>query len=297
MEAVILQKAKVWLSEVYDEQTRKEVQNLIDGDPSELSEAFYRNLEFGTGGLRGIIGVGTNRMNVYTVAIATQGFANYIKKSYPQGTQLKVAIACDSRHKSSLFSEITARVFAANDFKVYLFMGMRPTPELSFAVRHFNCCAGVMITASHNPKEYNGYKAYWSDGGQLVAPHDSNVIKEVEKITDFTQVKLLGKMGEDIETAMKEKPDSIEWIGIEVDNAYLAKVKALSLSPQAIAKQKNFKMVYTPLHGTGATLVPRVLRELGFESLSIVADQAVPDGDFPTVKSPNPEEKAALQMA
>lgn len=297
MEASILENAKIWLGSAYDEPTRKAVQNLIDNDETELNEAFYRNLEFGTGGLRGIMGVGTNRMNVYTVAMATQGFADYIKKSYPDNSPLSVAIACDSRHQSDVFSEISARVFAANDFKVYLFVGMRPTPELSFAVRYFHCNAGVMITASHNPKEYNGYKAYWSDGGQLTAPHDVNVIKEVEKIRDFSEVKILGTIGEDMETAMRCKAGAIEWIGMEVDDAYLAKVKSLSLAPQAIKKQKDLKMVYTPLHGTGSTLVPRVLRELGFENLSIVADQAVPDGAFPTVKSPNPEEKAALQMA
>jgi phosphoglucomutase len=285
VEPQILEKANHWLKGNYDEETKQAVRDMIENDPQELVEAFYRDLEFGTGGLRGIMGVGPNRMNKYTVGTATQGYANYLKANFQDKDQLKVAIAYDSRNNSRYFAEVTANVFSANGFKVYLFEDLRPTPELSFAIRHFGCQGGVVITASHNPKEYNGYKAYWEDGGQLIAPHDKNVIDEVNKITDVAEVKLDGN------------PDLIEIIGEEVDNIYLQKIKGLSLSPDAIQRQKDFKIVYTPLHGTGVTLVPKALKLFGFEEVHIVEEQATADGNFPTVKSPNPEEPSALEMA
>jgi phosphoglucomutase len=285
VEPQILEKANHWLKGNYDEETKQAVRDMIENDPQELVEAFYRDLEFGTGGLRGIMGVGPNRMNKYTVGTATQGYANYLKANFQDKDQLKVAIAYDSRNNSRYFAEVTANVFSANGFKVYLFEDLRPTPELSFAIRHFGCQGGVVITASHNPKEYNGYKAYWEDGGQLIAPHDKNVIDEVNKITDVAEVKLDGN------------PDLIEIIGEEVDNIYLQKVKELSLSPNTIQQQKDFKIVYTPLHGTGVTLVPKALKLFGFEEVHIVEEQATADGNFPTVKSPNPEEPSALEMA
>lgn len=281
----ILEKAQKWLDNSFDEETRKQVKYLIDNDHNELIESFYTNLEFGTGGLRGIMGVGTNRMNKYTVGMATQGFANYIKKMFAEKDMIKIAIAFDSRNNSSFFAQITANVMSANGIKVYLFESLRPTPELSFAIRHLGCQAGVVITASHNPKEYNGYKAYWEDGGQLIAPHDKNVIEEVLKITDLKQVNF------------SKVPELIEIIGENVDFAYLEKVKSLSLSQDLIKKHKNLSIVYTPLHGTGVVLVPRALKEYGFENIHLVEEQTVADGNFPTVKSPNPEEKSALEMA
>ncbi len=281
----VLDKANSWLTGSYDEDTKKAIRNMMDKDPQELIESFYRDLEFGTGGLRGIMGVGSNRMNKYTVGAATQGFANYLKKCFPEVDQLKVAIACDSRNNSPYFSQITADVFSANGFKVYLFDELRPTPELSFAIRHFGCQGGIVITASHNPKEYNGYKAYWDDGGQLISPHDKNVIDEVNKIRDISEVKF------------NKNDDLIEFIGKEVDDLYLDKIKSLSLSPEAIKRQKDFKIVYTPIHGTGAKLVPEVLKKFGFNKIYSVDEQNIPDGNFPTVKSPNPEESAALEMA
>jgi phosphoglucomutase len=281
----ILEKAQKWLDISFDEETRKQVKYLIDNDHNELIESFYTNLEFGTGGLRGIMGVGTNRMNKYTVGMATQGFANYIKKMFAEKDMIKIAIAFDSRNNSSFFAQITANVMSANGIKVYLFESLRPTPELSFAIRHLGCQAGVVITASHNPKEYNGYKAYWEDGGQLIAPHDKNVIEEVLKITDLKQVNF------------SKVPELIEIIGENVDFAYLEKVKSLSLSQDLIKKHKNLSIVYTPLHGTGVVLVPRALKEYGFENIHLVEEQTVADGNFPTVKSPNPEEKSALEMA
>ncbi len=281
----VLDKANVWLNGDYDEKTKQAVRNMMENNPQELTEAFYRDLEFGTGGLRGIMGAGSNRMNKYTVGMATQGFSNYLKMNFPEKEPISVVIAHDSRNNSRYFSEITANIFSANGIKVYLFDDLRPTPELSFAIRHLKCQGGIMITASHNPKEYNGYKAYWEDGGQLISPHDKNVIAEVSKIGNIDDVEFSGN------------PALIESIGEEVDKVYLKKVKALSLSPAAIKRQKNFSIVYTPLHGTGIKLIPDSLRNFGFQNVHIVEEQAVPDGNFPTVKSPNPEEPAALKLA
>ena len=281
----VLAKANIWLTGNYDDETKKTIKEMIEIDPHELTESFYRDLEFGTGGLRGIMGVGTNRMNKYTVGAATQGMANYMKLNFPDLDVIKVAIACDSRNNSEYFAQITADVFSANGMKVYLFDALRPTPELSFAIRHFGCQGGIVITASHNPKEYNGYKAYWDDGGQLISPHDKNVITEVSKIKDISDVKFDGNN------------ELIEIIGEDVDKVYLDKIHALSLSPEAIKRQKDFKIVFTPIHGTGYPLVPRALKMFGFEEVHIVEEQAAPDGNFPTVKSPNPEESAALELA
>ena len=274
-----------WLNGSYDEETKQAIREMIENNPNELNESFYRNLEFGTGGLRGIMGVGTNRMNKYTVAMATQGLANYVKKCFPTANPIKAAVSHDSRNHSREFAEITANVLAANGFHVYLFDGMRPTPELSFAVRHFGCQTGVMVTASHNPKEYNGYKAYWDDGCQLVAPHDTNVIDEVLKIQKLEDVKMTG--GE----------SNIEIIGENVDSVYLNRIEQNSLHPELIKKHHDLKIVYTPLHGTGITLIPRMLEKLGFTNVNVVKEQATPDGNFPTTPSPNPEEKAAMKMA
>ena len=285
MDPNILERAQRWLTDQYDEETRKKVQELIDNDPNELTESFYRNLEFGTGGLRGIMGVGTNRMNVYTVAMATQGFANYLKKMNPGEKELRVAIAYDCRNNSPAFANITADVMSANGIKVFIFDCLRPTPELSFAVREMHCHAGVMVTASHNPKEYNGYKAYWNDGGQLVSPHDKNVIAEVEKISDPSMVNF------------KRNPELITVLDEKFDDIYLDKVFGLSLSLDLIKKHKDLKIVYTPIHGTGRRLVPEILRRKGFENVYCVEEQMVVDGDFPTVKSPNPEEPAAMALA
>ena len=283
------QNAQSWLDGAYDEATKQAIRDMAETNPTELNESFYRHLEFGTGGLRGIMGVGTNRMNKYTVAMATQGLANYVRKVNESTSQrvneLRAAVSHDSRNHSREFAEITANVLAANGFKVFLFDGMRPTPELSFAVRHFQCHTGVMVTASHNPKEYNGYKAYWSDGCQLTAPHDTAVIDEVLKIKSVADVKMSG--GE----------KNITIIGEEVDKVYLARVEANSLNPALIKKHHDVKIVYTPLHGTGITLIPRMLKQLGFTNVNIVEAQAVPDGNFPTTPSPNPEEKAAMKMA
>lgn len=278
-------KAKKWLEGNYDESTKETIRKMMEDNPSELTESFYRNLEFGTGGLRGIMGVGTNRMNIYTVGAATQGMANYLKDTFSEQDIIKVAIAYDSRNNSKLFAQTAADVFSANGIKVYLFDDLRPTPELSFAIRHFNCQGGVVITASHNPKEYNGYKAYWDDGGQIISPHDQNIIDEVNKINDISEIKFQGN------------PDLIEMIGSSVDEIYLKHIHELSLSPEAIVRQKDFKIVFTPIHGTGATLVPKVLKRFGFENVYMVDEQASPDGNFPTVKSPNPEESAALELA
>lgn len=285
IDAEILKKAQQWLVSPYDEETTARVKELIDNDPQELTESFYRNLEFGTGGLRGIMGVGTNRMNKYTVAMATQGLANYIRKMFSDIDTPSMAIAHDCRNNSAYFAKITAEVMSANGIKVYLFESLRPTPELSFAVRYHNCQAGVVITASHNPKEYNGYKAYWDDGGQLIAPHDKNVIAEVEKIAGPADVHF------------NARPELIQYLGDEFDVVYVERIKALSLSPEMIKRQKNFKIVFTPIHGSTVKLVPMALKAVGFESVTIVAEQAVVDGNFPTVHSPNPEEPAALSMA
>ncbi|MDO4216613.1 MAG: phospho-sugar mutase [Bacteroidales bacterium] len=280
-----LANAQAWLDGAYDEETKKAIRDMMENNPNELNESFYRNLEFGTGGLRGIMGVGTNRMNKYTVAMATQGLANYVKKSFPQANPLKAAISHDSRNHSREFAEITANVLAANGFHVYLFEDLRPTPELSFAVRHFGCQTGVMLTASHNPKEYNGYKAYWDDGCQLTAPHDTNVIDEVLKIKELKDVKMTG--GE----------KNIEIIGADVDEAFLSLIEHNSIHPELIKKHHDIKIVYTPLHGTGITLIPKMLERLGFTNVNVVKEQATPDGNFPTTPSPNPEEKAAMKMA
>ena len=284
IDASAKENAKTWLNGQYDEETKQAILDMMD-NPNELNESFYRNLEFGTGGLRGIMGVGTNRMNKYTVAMATQGLANYVKKCFPNANPIKAAVSHDSRNHSREFAEITANVLAANGFHVYLFEALRPTPELSFAVRHFGCQTGVMVTASHNPKEYNGYKAYWDDGCQLVAPHDTNVIDEVMKIKGLEDVKMTG--GE----------ANIEIIGENVDSVYLDRIEQNSLHPELIKKHHDLKIVYTPLHGTGITLIPRMLEKLGFTNVNVVKEQATPDGNFPTTPSPNPEEKAAMKMA
>lgn len=280
----VLKKAQMWLNGNYDDETKLAVKNLIDSDIKELTESFYKDLEFGTGGLRGIMGVGTNRMNIYTVGMATQGLANYLKKTF-ENEQIKVAVSHDSRNNSRLFAERVADIFASNGFKVFLFDDIRPTPELSFAVRELGCKSGVMVTASHNPKEYNGYKAYWSDGAQVVAPHDENIIAEVQKIISPDQV-LTGSGAENIEI-----------IGEEFDKIYLKAVKSLSLSPDAVAQNKDMKIVYTPLHGTGVKMVPASLKNFGFDNIIIVEAQATLDGNFPTVESPNPEERATMKMA
>jgi len=277
--------AKKWLEESYDEETRNEVKRMMDENPAELEDSFYKNLEFGTGGLRGIMGAGTNRMNRYTVGMATQGLSNYIKNCFRGRASLAVAVAYDSRNNSREFAGITASVFASNGFRVYLFDELRPTPVLSFAIRHYKCVAGVMITASHNPKEYNGYKAYWEDGAQITAPHDTNIIAEVEKITDISMVKFTG---ENLDIHLK---------GQEIDDAYLKAIMSLTLSPEIVKRHNHFKIVYTPIHGTGVKIVPRTLKELGFSNIINVPEQDVSDGNFPTVKSPNPEESATLEMA
>jgi phosphoglucomutase len=283
MDQLIEQKVSDWLTGAYDEETKKGIKDLQQSAPEELADAFYRNLEFGTGGLRGIMGIGTNRMNKYTVGIATQGYANYLKQSFP-ADEIKVAIAHDSRNNSRFFAETVANVFAANDIKVFLFEDLRPTPELSFTIRQLGCKGGVVCTASHNPKEYNGYKAYWDDGGQLVPPHDKAVIAEVEKIGDVADVKWSGGEG------------NITIIGKEMDDAYIKMVKSLSVYPEVIQQQGDLKIVYTPIHGTGITLVPQVLKEYGFNNVTIVEEQATPDGNFPTVVYPNPEEKEAMSL-
>ncbi len=283
MDAVIQDKVNSWLKGNIDQPTKDEITRLQKENTKELEDAFYRNLEFGTGGLRGIMGVGSNRMNKYTIGMATQGFANYLNNTYPGGP-IRVAIAHDSRNNSRFFAETTANVFAANGIKVFLFESLRPTPELSFAIRHYGCQGGVVCTASHNPKEYNGYKAYWNDGGQLVPPHDKNVIKEVEKIASLSDVKWSG--GE----------ANISIIGTETDEAYIEMVRGLSVYPEVIARQHDLKIVYTPIHGTGIKLVPQVLKRFGFTNVTIVEEQSLPDGNFPTVVYPNPEESEAMSI-
>lgn len=279
-------KAQVWLSGDYDAETKKKVQEMLDADDStELIECFYKDLEFGTGGLRGIMGVGTNRMNIYTVGAATQGLANYLRKNYGKNAEIKVVVGHDCRNNSRLFAETTANIFSANGIKVFLFEDLRPTPEISFAIRELGCQSGVVVTASHNPKEYNGYKAYWEDGAQVIPPHDTGIISEVNKIKDIKDIKFKGDSS------------LIEIIGENVDRIYLDKIKALSLSPDVVARQKNLKIVYTPIHGTGITLIPRALKMFGFENVYGVDSQNVISGDFPTVVSPNPEEPAALKLA
>ncbi len=276
-------KAEKWLNSSISDEAKSEIRSLLE-QPDALMEAFYKNLEFGTGGLRGIMGMGSNRMNKYTIGMATQGLANYLIKQFPN-EQIKVAIAHDSRNNSRYFAETTAAVFSANGIHVYLFEDLRPTPELSFAIRHLKCHSGVVLTASHNPKEYNGYKAYWSDGAQMVAPHDKNVINEVNAIASIDEVKF------------DKNEDLIEIIGKDVDDAYLAELKKLSLSPDAVKKEHDLKIVFSPIHGTGITMVPPVLKEFGFTNVHVVEEQATPDGNFPTVVYPNPEESEAMKLA
>ncbi|WP_167618374.1 phospho-sugar mutase [Maribellus sediminis] len=278
-------KAQEWLSDTYDAETRAQVQALLDAeDPSELIDSFYRSLEFGTGGLRGIMGVGTNRMNIYTVGAATQGLSNYLKVNFADLDEIKVAIGHDCRNNSRLFAETSAKIFAANGIKAYLFDDLRPTPELSYAIRELGCQSGIILTASHNPKEYNGYKAYWDDGSQIVAPHDVNIVNEVAKIKP-----------EDIKF---DGPDElIEIMGEEMDKKFLAEVKKVSISPDVVERHKDIKIIYTPIHGTGVKLIPAALREFGFTNIINIPEQDVVSGDFPTVISPNPEEPAAMEMA
>ena len=279
-------KAQVWLGDGYDEETRTQVKAMLENDDkTELIESFYKDLEFGTGGLRGIMGAGTNRMNIYTVGAATQGLSNYLKKAFPDVPQIKVVIGHDCRNNSRKFAEISADIFSANGIKVYLFDSLRPTPETSFAIRELGCQSGIILTASHNPKEYNGYKAYWSDGAQMIAPHDKETINEVNKITSVKDIKFKGN------------PDLIEIIGEEMDKKYLERIKTLSLSPDAITRHHDLKIVYTPIHGTGVKMIPVSLKNFGFTNIIHVPEQDVVSGDFPTVVSPNPEEPAALDMA
>lgn len=275
--------AEKWLKGSIDESVKQEILLLKENNISEFNDAFYKTLEFGTGGLRGVMGIGTNRMNKYVIAMTTQGFCNYIRQNNPN-EKIRTVISYDSRNNSKEFATITARVMAANGFDVFLFEDIRPTPELSFAVRELKANAGVMITASHNPKEYNGYKAYWNDGAQLTAPHDELVIEQVNAITDLAQVK------------MQDNDDNITIIGKEIDKIYLEKVKALSLNSDCIKKHKDLKIVYTPLHGTGIALIPRALKDYGFENVICVEEQSIPDGNFPTCVSPNPEDVAALEL-
>lgn len=284
IEKSTMERARKWLDGNFDPKTKDEVARMMKEDPKELGESFYKTLEFGTGGLRGIMGVGTNRMNIYTVGMATQGLANYLKSQFAD-RPISVAVAHDSRNNSDLFAKTTADIFAANGFTVYLFEALRPTPELSFAIRHLHCQSGVVITASHNPKEYNGYKAYWEDGAQVVAPHDKNIIEEVGKIESVDQVKWNGGDGK------------IVTIGEDIDKAYLAKVASVTLSPEAVAKYGDVSIVYTPIHGTGITLVPKALEMCGFKNITVIEEQSTPDGNFPTVVSPNPEEASALKLA
>ena len=282
----VKEKATMWLSEQYDEATRAEVKEMLESeDPTQLIESFYKDLEFGTGGLRGIMGAGTNRMNIYTVGAATQGLANYLKEAFPDMPQISVAVGHDVRNNSRKFAEIVANIFSANGIKAYLFDSFRPTPELSFAIRHLGCQSGVNITASHNPKEYNGYKANWSDGAQIIAPHDVNIINHVNNIKNVGDIKFNGN------------PELIEIIGDQMDRDFLAAIKGLSLSPDVIKQYHDLKIVYTPIHGTGVKLVPDSLKNYGFTNIIHVPEQDVPSGDFPTVDSPNPENSSAMAMA
>ncbi len=284
LELKVLEKAKGWLGEQYDEQTRQQVKYLMDNDMKELVESFYKDLEFGTGGLRGIMGAGTNRMNAYTVGAATQGLAEYLKKSFA-GEPIRVAVAHDSRNNSRKFAERVADIFASNGFTTYLFDALRPTPELSFAIRELKCHSGVVITASHNPKEYNGYKAYWTDGAQVTAPHDRNIIEEVGRITDVGMIR----------TGLH--PENIVVLGEDFDEKYLDRIHELSLSPESVKRRHDMKIVYTPLHGAGVRLVPASLRRFGFTNVTLVPEQSVVDGNFPTVESPNPEERKTMSKA
>ncbi len=279
-------KANVWLSNDYDEETRAEVRRMLDAeDKTELIESFYKDLEFGTGGLRGIMGAGSNRMNIYTVGAATQGLANYLKEAFKDLPQISVVVGHDVRNNSRKFAEIVANIFSANGIKAYLFEDFRPTPELSFAIRHLGCQSGVNITASHNPKEYNGYKAYWADGAQIIAPHDVNIIDNVNRIKSVKEIKFQGN------------PDLIQIIGKDVDDAFLSAIKELSLDPEVCKKYHDLKIVYTPIHGTGVKMIPDSLRNYGFDNIIHVPEQDIPSGDFPTVESPNPEVPSAMAMA
>lgn len=281
----VIAKAQSWLNGNYNEETKRDIQRMLDADDkTELIESFYRDLEFGTGGLRGIMGAGTNRMNIYTVGAATQGLSNYLLAQFPDVPQISVVIGHDCRNNSRLFAEMSANILSANGIKVYLFEDLRPTPEVSFAIRHFGCQSGIVLTASHNPKEYNGFKAYWNDGAQMIAPHDENVITEVLNVK-VDDIKFDGN------------PALIEIIGEEIDKAFIDKIKTLSLSPEAIKRNSDLKIVYTPIHGTGVELIPRAMREYGFTNIINVPEQDVISGNFPTVISPNPEEPAALDMA
>ena len=283
---LVKSKAKVWLTESYDAETRAQVQALLDNeDPTELIESFYKDLEFGTGGLRGIMGVGSNRMNIYTVGAATQGLSNYLKQEFADLDQIKVVIGHDCRNNSRKFAEISADIFSANGIKVYLFESLRPTPEMSYAIRKLGCQSGIILTASHNPKEYNGYKAYWNAGAQMIAPHDKNTIAEVNKVRGAADIKFKGDK------------KLIEIIGQEIDDQYIQDLTKISLSHEAIARHHDMKIVYTPIHGTGVKLVPAALKAFGFTNIIHVPEQDVVSGDFPTVVSPNPEEPAALAMA
>jgi phosphoglucomutase len=285
MDKRITDKVNEWIQGAYDEDTKNEVKKLIETGGDELIDAFYKDLEFGTGGLRGIMGAGTNRVNKYTIGAATQGLSNYLKKEFSNLKQIKVAVAYDCRNNSPFFGQITADIFSANGFKVYLFDSLRPTPELSYAVRYYGCQGGVVITASHNPKEYNGYKAYWDDGGQVIAPHDKNIIDEVKKVKNIDDIKF------------EPISENIEILGEEFDKLYIEQLKSLSLSPEIIKKHKDYKIVYTPIHGTGVKLVPKTLNAFGFENVLNVPEQDVTDGNFPTVNSPNPENADALEPA
>jgi phosphoglucomutase len=282
----VVEKAQTWLNGNYNTETKAEVKRMLEADDkTELIESFYKDLEFGTGGLRGIMGVGSNRMNIYTVGAATQGLSNYLKREFSNLAQISVVVGHDSRNNSRLFAEISADIFSANGIKVYLFESLRPTPEMSFAIRHLGCQSGIILTASHNPKEYNGYKAYWNDGAQMIAPHDMNVIAEVAKIKGPSDIKFEGNK------------ELIQIIGEDIDKVYLEQVKSIFLSPDSIKRNADLKIVYTPIHGTGIKLIPRCLQEIGFENVILVDEQCVVSGDFPTVVSPNPEEPAALDMA
>ncbi len=282
----VTKRAQTWLQDGYDEETRKEVKRMLDSDDkTELIESFYRDLEFGTGGLRGIMGAGTNRMNIYTVGAATQGLANYLKEAFSELPEIKVVVGHDVRNNSRKFAEIVANIFSANGIKVYLFDNFRPTPELSFAIRELGCQSGVNITASHNPKIYNGYKAYWSDGAQIIAPHDVNIIDNVNRIKDVKDIKFEGD------------PSKIEIIGDAMDDAFLKAIKTLSLDPEVIKRHADLKIVYTPIHGTGVKLIPESLRRWGFTNIIHVPEQDITSGDFPTVDSPNPENPSAMAMA
>ncbi|MGM9870658.1 MAG: phospho-sugar mutase [Muribaculaceae bacterium] len=282
----VTRRAENWLSDSYDPETREQVKKMLEAeDKTELIESFYKDLEFGTGGLRGIMGAGTNRMNIYTVGSATQGLANYLKDAFKDLPEISVVVGHDVRNNSRKFAEIVADIFSANGIKVYLFENFRPTPELSFAIRHLGCQSGVNITASHNPKEYNGYKAYWADGAQIIAPHDVNIIDYVSRIKDVKEIKFHGD------------PSKIHIIGKEMDEAFLAAIKTLSLDPEVIKRHHDLKIVYTPIHGTGVELIPASLRNYGFTNIIHVPEQDIPSGDFPTVESPNPEVPSAMAMA